>query len=112
MTFDPYADMPSQADLKKAGATDWFSDALAQQKKKNDALLAALGGESDSLKKQKNELQSLLELPPEESPDEETPDIFAAERAQSEKQKASLAGLFGDLEESRKAEQERLKKLF
>lgn len=112
MDFDPYGDMPSMEDLKKSGTADWLTDALAEQKKKNASLLAALGGEAQTLDAQKKDLQGLLELPPEENPDDDVPDIFAAERAESEKRKASLSGLLGDLEAAQKAEKERLKKLF
>jgi hypothetical protein len=112
LTFDPYGEMPSMEDLKKAGAADWLSDALSEQRKKDASLLAGLGGVSETLDAQKKDIQGLLELPPEENPDEETPDLFAAERAAEEKRKASLSGLLGDLQESQKAEKERLKKLF
>jgi len=112
MKFDPYGDMPNLEDLKRSGAADWLGDALAAQKKKDASLLAALGGETETLDAQRKDLKGLLELPPSETPDEEVPDLFAAERAESARRNASVAGLFGDLEESRRAEQERLKKLF
>ena len=112
MDFDPYGDMPSFEDLKKSGTADWLTDAMAEQKKKNASLLAALGGESEALAAERQNLEGLLELPVEELPGEETPDLFAAERAEAEKRRASLDGIFGDLEASRKAEQERLRKRF
>ena len=112
MDFDPYEEMPSFEDLKKSGTADWLTDALAEQQKKNASLLAALGGESEALAAERQNLEGLLNLPPEENPTEDTPDLFAAERAEAEKRKASLDGLFGDLQASQKAEQERLKKLF
>jgi hypothetical protein len=112
MTFDPYGDMPSMDDIKKSGAADWLSDALVAQKKKDASLMAALGGETETLDAQKKDIQELLVLPPDDNPGNETPDIFAEEKAQSAKRKASLAGLLGDLQESQRAERERLKKLF
>lgn len=113
MDTDPYSDeLPSLEDLQKAGATDWLTDALAAQRKQNASLLAALGGESEALDAERQSLEGLLELPPEENLEDQPPDLFAAERAEAEKKKASLSGLLGDLEASQRAEKERLKKLF
>lgn len=113
MTFDPYESLPSRDDIKKSGAEDWITDAFKKQKKEQDALLAALGGETETLKKNKKGLEGLLDLPPLTPEDEEyTPDIFAAERKNAEKKKNDLSGLVGDLEESQAAEKEMLKNLF
>lgn len=112
MTFDPYDNLPGKEDLEKAGAADWLSDALSEQKKKDAALRASLNKETGRLKARKKDLESLLELPPLEQAEDDTPDIFAAEKAQVAKKNASLSSLVGDLENSKAAEKEMLKKLF
>lgn len=113
MSFDPYESLPSREDIKKSGAEDWITDAFKKQKQEQDALLAALGGETDKLKAEKKGLEGLLELPPETPEDDEyTPDIFAAERESAQKKKNALSGLVGDLEKSKAAEKEMLKNLF
>ena len=112
MTFDPYDNLPGKEDLEKAGAADWLSEALSEQRKKDAALRASLNKETGSLKAEKRNLESLLELSPLDQAEEYTPDLFAAEKAQVAKKNASLSSLVGDLKNSKAAEKEMLKKLF
>lgn len=112
MSDDPYDNMPSLEDLKEAGATEWFSESLAQQKKRNEALKASLGGETASLKAERENLKNLLKKPPKEEDKDRPPDLFAAERAKGAKEKDALSGLLGDLDKSKAAEKEMLKNLF
>jgi hypothetical protein len=112
MDSDPYDNMPSLEDLKTSGATDWFSDSLAQQKKRNAALKAALGGETETIRAERESLKNFIENPPEEAPEDVPPDLFAAERAQTAKQNEALSGMMGDLNKAQAAEKEMLKNLF
>lgn len=112
MSDDPYDNMPSLEDLQDAGATDWFSDAIAEQKKRNASLKAALGSETKSLKSERKSLEDLLNAP-EQAPDlSDVPDIFAQERADVAKGNAAASSLLGDLKAAQDKEKAKLKDLF
>lgn len=112
MAEDPYKNMPSREELEAAGATDWLSETLAEQQKRDASLKAALGGETKSLKAKKKDLRGVLELPPDTDPEEEVPDLLAQERAEVAGKASELSGLMGDLSEKRAAEKDLLKNLF
>lgn len=111
MAKDPYEDI-SQEELEASGATDWFSDTLAEQRKANAKLKSSLSQDTGSIKARKNQLQDLLELPPDLDPEEPAPDLFAAERAAAGKENSSLSSLMGDLKDNRAADKDLLKDLF
>lgn len=112
MSIDPYDNMPSKEDLRTSGAADWLNDVVAEQKKRQAALKAALGGEKAALQAQRQDLENLLNLPPEEVLEEGIPDLFASERQQVAKKKAQLSALVDDLGSSKAAEKAVLKDLF
>ncbi len=111
MARDPYDD-PSDEELEASGANDWFSDSLAQQAKRDAQLKAGLNPDTRSVKKGKEQLRSLLELPPDLNPEEPAPDLFANEREAARKGNSSLSSLMGDLNESRNADQDLLRDMF
>ncbi|MGE0489466.1 MAG: hypothetical protein AB7S38_09660 [Vulcanimicrobiota bacterium] len=110
---DPYGNPPSRRQLKKSGTEDWINEALKDQREKEAALLGALGDAGSNLSAQRDHLESLLELPP-ENPDLEPPppDLFAAERAEATRQRSAMAGLLDDLEASAEDERAMLENLF
>lgn len=114
MAKDPYQDeMPSREEMEASGASDWFADTLAQQKRQNARLKSTLGQDTSSIKARKKELESLLgDLPPDFDPEEPAPDLFATERDAARKERSSLSSLVGELEGSRAGERDMLKNLF
>lgn len=112
MSDDPYDNLPSLEDLQAAGATDWFSDAIAEQKKRNASLKAALGAETNTLKSERKSLEELLNAAAQQPSQEEVPDLFAEERANVAKGNAAASSLLGDLKAAQAKETARLKNLF
>ncbi len=112
MNSDPYDNMPSIEELKASGATDWFSDAFAEQKKRNAELKAALGGDAEAIRAERETLKAFIAKPDQEKPTDDSLDLFAAERVQTAKQKDALSGMMGELEKAAAAEKEMLKNLF
>ncbi len=104
--------MSSREELEAAGAADWFSDSIAEQKKRNAELRSNLGQETGSLRAEKNQLQDLLQLPPDLDPEEPIPDLFASERAEVRKQSSALSSMNREVKLSRDADRELLKNLF
>lgn len=111
MARDPYEE-PSDEELEAAGANDWFSDSLARQAQRDARLKAGLNPDTRSVKKGKEQLRSLLELPPDLNPEEPAPDLFASEREAARRGNSSLSSLMGDLEDSRTADQDLLRDMF
>ncbi len=110
--MDPYEDMPSREELEASGAADWINDSLGEKRQLDAQLKKALKGDVGSVKSQKNELQKMLQLPPDLNPDEPAPDLFAQERDKARRERGSLPSLADDLKQSRKAEKDLLKDLF
>jgi hypothetical protein len=108
---DPYEDI-SDEELQATGATDWFSDTLAEQQKRNAQLKSALGQDTGSVRAKKQQLKKLLDLPARQNPEEPAPDLFAAERTAAQKKRSALSSIVDELEQSRAAEKELLKDLF
>lgn len=112
MSDDPYDNMPSLEDLQAAGATDWFSDAIAEQKKRNASLKAALGAETSSLKSERKSLEELMNDAVQQPSPEDVPDLFAEERADVAKGNAAAGSLLDDLKAAQAREKAKLKDLF
>lgn len=112
MTDDPYDNIPTLDDLEAAGADDWFTDAVAQQKKRNAELKAALGSETSSLRSERKSLEDLLNAPEQQPNLEDVPDLFAQERRDVAKNNAVASSLLGDLTAAQAEEIAKLKNLF
>lgn len=107
-----YENPPSRRQLKKSGTEDWFNDAIAEQKRRDDALAGVFGEVAGDLDRSKSDLLSAFsELPEEEDPEEPAPDLFSNERDSVEQKRAQAQGMFAESEETR-AEKERLRNLF
>lgn len=104
--------MPSREELEAAGAIDWFSDSVAEQKKRNAELRSNLGKETGSIRAEKNQLKDLLQLPPDLDPEDPIPDLFASERDEARKQASALTSMNREIKQSRDADKELLKNLF
>ena len=110
--MDPYENMPSREELEASGAADWINDSLGEKRQLDAQLKKALKGDVGSLKSQKNDLQKMLQLPPDLNPDEPAPDLFAQERDKARRERGNLPSLANDLKQSRQADKDLLKDLF
>ena len=112
LNMDPYENMPSREELEASGAADWINDSLGEKRQLDAQLKKALKGDVGSVKSQKNDLQKMLQLPPDLNPDEPAPDLFAQERDKAHRERGNLPSLANDLKQSRQADKDLLKDLF
>lgn len=111
MARDAFED-PSDEELDASGANDWFSDSLALQAERDARLRAGLQQDTRLVREGKDQLRSLLELPPELDPEEPALDLFASEREAARRGTSSLSSMMGELKEKQSADQELLRDLF
>lgn len=111
MARDPYEDVGAE-ELEASGASGWFSESLAEQKKRQAELRSKLGEDTASIKNTKEKLKGLLALPPLPDSEEPAPDLFASERLAAKKKDADLGTFLGDFRDAQAAEKKSLKNLF
>lgn len=99
---------------KKRDLENWLGESLAQQEERNRKLRANLAGDTGAVAERKAELSDILSMDnlPEPDDEEPIPDLFAAERDASAKEKAGWDDFGADLSARKETEKQMAEELF
>jgi hypothetical protein len=107
---EPY--LPDREEVEASGAADWVDQALQHHQKKQDSLSRLLGGEKESLRRERDALADAFSRADEDDDVDRGPDLFSKERNQAQKARQSLASMFGEEKNAKLQEQDELRNMF
>ena len=107
---EPY--LPDRDEVEASGTADWVDQALHHHKKKQEKLSQILGGEKDTLRREKDALAQAFSKADEEEELDRGPDLFANERSQAQSSRRSLTSMFGEEKKAHSEEEDALRNMF